>query len=112
MEEACAVVAEALRASPAGERRFLVLVPDSTRKAPVADVFRAIHDAVEGRADRVDAMIAQGTHGPMSEAEKTAWVFGQEPLSPQHRLRPRLGQPGGPYAPGRGPAGRSVGPLR
>ena len=53
-----------------------MLVPDSTRKAPVAEVFRAIHDAVDGRADRVDAMIAQGTHGPMSEAEKSAWVFG------------------------------------
>ena len=48
MEDACAVVAEALRASPTGERRFLVLVPDSTRKAPVAEVFRAIHDAVDG----------------------------------------------------------------
>ena len=76
MDDACAVVGEALRGSTAGERRFLVLVPDSTRKAPVADVFRAIHDAVDGRANRVDAMIAQGTHGPMSEAEKSAWVFG------------------------------------
>ena len=76
MAEVAGLVGEALRGAPAGERRFLVLVPDSTRKAPVADVFRAIHDAVDGRADRVDAMIAQGTHGPMSEAEKSAWVFG------------------------------------
>ena len=76
LTDVAGLVGEALRGAPAGERRFLVLVPDSTRKAPVADVFRAIHDAVDGRADRVDAMIAQGTHGPMSDAEKRAWVFG------------------------------------
>ena len=64
MAEVAGLVGEALGGAPAGERRFLVLVPDSTRKAPVAEVFRAIHDAVDGRADRVDAMIAQGTHGP------------------------------------------------
>ena len=76
MADVAGVVGDALRGAPSDERRFLVLVPDSTRKAPVAEVFRAIHDAVDGRADRVDAMIAQGTHGPMSEAEKSAWVFG------------------------------------
>lgn len=76
MDDVSGLVGEALSGAPAGERRFLVLVPDSTRKAPVAEVFRAIHDAVDGRADRVDAMIAQGTHAPMPDAEKRAWVFG------------------------------------
>ncbi len=74
--DTAALVGDALSRTPAAERRVLVIVPDDTRKAPVADVFAAIHAAVQGRAEQVDAMIAQGTHAPMSRAAKRAWVFG------------------------------------
>ena len=78
MEDACAGLVgrgHARRHPPASAASWC-WSPTRPARRPVADVFRAIHDAVDGRADRVDAMIAQGTHGPMSEAEKSAWVFG------------------------------------
>jgi lactate racemase len=48
-------------------KRLLLIVPDSTRTAPVGQMFRLIHEAVSKRAQTLDVMIALGTHPPMSE---------------------------------------------
>jgi len=46
----------------------LVLIPDSTRTAPVGLMFRALCSLLlEARAARIDFLIALGTHPPMSE---------------------------------------------
>jgi nickel-dependent lactate racemase len=49
-------------------KRVLVIVPDGTRTAPIGLVFKALHAHLGGVTDRLDVMIALGTHQPMSEA--------------------------------------------
>ncbi|MCL4487006.1 MAG: lactate racemase domain-containing protein [Chloroflexi bacterium] len=48
-------------------KRVLVLIPDSTRTAPLPLMFRLLYDAIGRRVARLDYMIALGTHPPMSE---------------------------------------------
>jgi nickel-dependent lactate racemase len=48
-------------------RKVLLIVPDSTRTAPVAEMFRALHKECAGVAKAFDVMIALGTHPPMTE---------------------------------------------
>ncbi len=49
-------------------RRVLVIVPDATRTAPVAEMFQALHAELSGSVAALDVMIALGTHPPMSES--------------------------------------------
>jgi nickel-dependent lactate racemase len=49
-------------------KRILVIVPDSTRTAPIGPVFKALHAAVARDAAAFDVMVALGTHPPMTEA--------------------------------------------
>ena len=51
----------------AGER-ILLVVPDSTRTAPVGLMFRNLFEELHGRVKALDVMIALGTHPPMSES--------------------------------------------
>jgi len=48
-------------------KKVLVIVPDSTRTAPVGPVFRALHSTVADRCRAFDVMVALGTHPPMCE---------------------------------------------
>jgi nickel-dependent lactate racemase len=48
-------------------KRVLLIVPDSTRTAPVGLLFRVIHDLIGTRTRSLDVLIALGTHPPMSE---------------------------------------------
>lgn len=54
------------RAGVAG-KRVLCIAPDGTRSMPMPAIFRAVCSALEGRAKRLDFLIALGTHPPMSE---------------------------------------------
>jgi len=47
-------------------RRFLVLIPDDTRHAPIPMLFRLLNDIVGKQAARLDFLIALGTHPPMA----------------------------------------------
>jgi nickel-dependent lactate racemase len=66
-EEAFLSVADSLSRLDLGGKRVLLIVPDSTRTAPVGLFFKAIFEALDKRASRLDVMIALGTHPPMSE---------------------------------------------
>lgn len=68
------------RAAPDG-KRILLLVPDQTRSGPVGPVFKAIHAALDGRAKKLDVLVALGTHPPLSEAAINARLD----LTPQER---------------------------
>lgn len=46
-------------------RRVLVIVPDSTRTAPLPLLFSALHDRIGSAAKQVDVLVALGTHPPM-----------------------------------------------
>jgi nickel-dependent lactate racemase len=48
-------------------RRVLVIIPDSTRSAPLPLFFRLFHEVVGGEVAALDYLIALGTHQPMSE---------------------------------------------
>jgi nickel-dependent lactate racemase len=61
------IVTRALSALDLSGRRVLLIVPDSTRTAPVGMLFRAIHDLIGRQTKALDVMIALGTHPPMSE---------------------------------------------
>jgi lactate racemase len=64
-------VAEAVaRACPVEDyrgKRVLVIVPDGTRTAPIGLVFKALHSGIGAVTDKLDVLIALGTHPPMNE---------------------------------------------
>jgi nickel-dependent lactate racemase len=61
------LVAHACPAKDYIGRRILLVVPDSTRTAPIGPFFRALHRQIAASAAAFDVMIALGTHQPMSE---------------------------------------------
>lgn len=48
-------------------KKVLVIIPDSTRTAPVGLLFRALFDAIGERVQTFDILVALGTHPPMSD---------------------------------------------
>jgi nickel-dependent lactate racemase len=48
-------------------KRVLALLPDSTRTAPMALMFRLLHEELTAQGASLDVMIALGTHPPMSD---------------------------------------------
>lgn len=50
-------------------KKILLIVPDSTRTAPVGLLFKTIYNQIGKSAEALDIMIALGTHPPMSEKE-------------------------------------------
>ena len=74
-------VAEALGERDFEAKRVLFVVPDQTRSMPMATMFRALCEVLEGRAKKVDFLIALGTHPPMTEEMKCALVG----ISPEER---------------------------
>jgi nickel-dependent lactate racemase len=48
-------------------KKVLVVIPDSTRTAPVGLLFKTLHKQIGGAAKAFDILIALGTHPPMSE---------------------------------------------
>ena len=61
------LVAHACPAKDYAGRRVLLVVPDSTRTAPIGPFFRALHRQIAASAAAFDVMVALGTHPPMSE---------------------------------------------
>jgi nickel-dependent lactate racemase len=48
-------------------KRVLIIIPDSTRTAPIPMMFRLFHELLGDRVAALDYLIALGTHQPMSE---------------------------------------------
>lgn len=66
-ERAVEVIEKACQTLDFKSKRVLLIVPDGTRTAPVDLVFQNIHRVLSGEVDRMDVMVALGTHQPMSE---------------------------------------------
>ncbi len=60
-------VSEAFRDLKLDGKRVMLIVPDSTRTAPVGQMFRLIFHRIGGSVARLDVMVALGTHPSMSE---------------------------------------------
>lgn len=61
------VMSEALARQDFQGRRVLLIVPDSTRTAPVPMFFRLLHELIAPAASKFDVLIALGTHPPMDQ---------------------------------------------
>lgn len=48
-------------------QRVLLVIPDSTRTAPVGLMFKTLHRHLAGHVRALDLLVALGTHQPMSE---------------------------------------------
>ncbi|MEK6335613.1 MAG: lactate racemase domain-containing protein [Acidobacteriota bacterium] len=80
-EELRSIVAEALEEVAAGER-VLAIIPDKTRDDNTDLLFPFAAQILSQKNIRLlDALIAQGTHGPMTEAEKRAKI-GWDKIAP------------------------------
>jgi nickel-dependent lactate racemase len=62
------LVAQACPAADYRNKRVLLIVPDGTRTAPVGLLFAALHRQIGGVVEKLDILVALGTHQPMSEA--------------------------------------------
>jgi nickel-dependent lactate racemase len=61
------LVTDALEQVELDGERVLIIIPDSTRTAPISIFFRLFHEVLWGRVAALDFMVALGTHQPMSE---------------------------------------------
>ncbi len=61
------LLARAYDPLPLDGKRVLVIIPDGTRTAPIPLLFRLLYEAIGRRVERLDYLIALGTHPPMSE---------------------------------------------
>lgn len=71
------VTQAAERIQPDG-KRILVIVPDHTRSCPLPLVARLLHEHIGRRAEKLDFLIALGTH-PALQEEQIDKLFGVEP---------------------------------
>jgi nickel-dependent lactate racemase len=61
------LIAEALTQADLTGKRVLVIIPDSTRTAPIPMMFNLFRDLLAGRVAALDYLVALGTHPPMSD---------------------------------------------
>ena len=68
-EPVAGFVAEQLAAQDLDGRSVCVVIPDATRSCPLPLLLTAVHGALAGRVSRMTALVALGTHAPMTEAQ-------------------------------------------
>jgi len=61
------LAAQALDQAGLDGKRVLIIIPDSTRTAPIPLFFRLFHELLWGRVAALDYLVALGTHQPMSD---------------------------------------------
>lgn len=69
------VLTQTFETLPFDKKRVLVVIPDGTRNAPIPLLFRLLYQQLGQRVERLDYLIALGTHQPMSE-EAIAHLVG------------------------------------
>lgn len=74
----------ALEAASYRGKRVLVIIPDSTRTAPMPLLFRLLYETLGAEVARLDYLIALGTHQPMSEAAITRLVGASPEVRQEH----------------------------
>ncbi len=78
--ETRALMAEALAQADLTGKRVLVIIPDSTRTAPIPLMFRLFRELLAERVAALDYLVALGTHPPMSDAALSQ-LIGQPVVS-------------------------------
>jgi nickel-dependent lactate racemase len=83
------ITAQALAPLHLSGKKALLIVPDSTRTAPVGLLFRTIHDLIGAQTRNLDVLIALGTHPPMREEaiHRRLEITAEERASKYRRVR-------------------------
>jgi nickel-dependent lactate racemase len=68
-EEIRALITEAFNAYPVAGKNVLIIVPDGTRSAPLASLFRIFYDVIGNQVASLAYLVALGTHRPVDEAQ-------------------------------------------
>jgi nickel-dependent lactate racemase len=66
------------------DKKILVLIPDSTRTAPVKQFYRLLCELLGPRAACLDFLVALGTHPPMDDAALTKLVGADAAARKKH----------------------------
>ncbi len=66
-DDVASILARGLHDVALDGKRVLVIVPDSTRHAPIPLMFRLLHELLQGRVAELAYLVALGTHPPMDE---------------------------------------------
>lgn len=66
-EQARQLLARAFGEARLDGKRVLVIIPDGTRTAPIPMMFRLLYQELGPRVERLDYLIALGTHAPMPQ---------------------------------------------
>src|SRR5713101_1065677 len=61
------LMATALAEAGLNDKRVLIIIPDRTRTAPIPLMFRLFFELLHERVQRLDYLIALGTHKPLTE---------------------------------------------
>ncbi|MGD0088884.1 MAG: lactate racemase domain-containing protein [Planctomycetota bacterium] len=80
------VLAEGLAKANLAGKRVLVIIPDSTRTAPLPLFFKLLHELLGKQVQQLDYLIALGTHMPMSE-EAINKLVGVTPAQRKRKYR-------------------------
>jgi len=75
-DEVTAFVDEHLAAADLDGRSVCVVIPDATRSCPLPLLLSAVHGALAGRVSRLTALVALGTHAPMTDAQLAEHLGG------------------------------------
>ncbi len=83
------LMAAALGKAGLDGKRVLVIIPDSTRTAPIGMMFRLFHEFLGDTTAALDYLIALGTHQPMSEPaiNRLVGVTAEERAGKYARIR-------------------------
>jgi nickel-dependent lactate racemase len=79
--EAAEAVAQACPPADYRGKRVLVIVPDGTRTAPIGLIFKALFSRIGAVTDKLDVLIALGTHQAMNESA----ICGRLEISAEER---------------------------
>lgn len=83
-EDVARTIAHACPVGDCQGRRILLVIPDSTRSAPVGLIFKTLHRQIGSAAKAFDVIVALGTHPPMSELA----ICERLEISPEERHGP------------------------
>ncbi len=71
------IIIEGINSLAPENKRLLVLIPDTTRTMPMPFVFDLFEDVLGQRVNRLDYLVALGTHQPLSDSQLSLLVGRQ-----------------------------------
>ena len=73
-QEAIQIMAQTFDQLDLVGKKLLLIIPDTTRTAPMPMLYKAIYELVAPKVAAVDVLVALGTHPPMPEEKILEWV--------------------------------------